>query len=49
MERAEAERFDRRMHEVARKYEGRLAFRYTGPWPPYNFVNVRLTLQQAGR
>jgi hypothetical protein len=49
VERAEAERFDRRMHEVARKYEGRLQFRYTGPWPPYNFVNVRLTLQQGAR
>ncbi|OLC54139.1 MAG: hypothetical protein AUH85_12450 [Chloroflexi bacterium 13_1_40CM_4_68_4] len=48
VERGHAERFDRRMHEVARRYEGRLAFRYTGPWPPYNFVNVRLTLQQSG-
>ena len=47
VERAHSERFDRRMHEIARRYEGRLAFRYTGPWPPYNFVNVRLTLQQS--
>jgi hypothetical protein len=46
VERGHADAFDRRMHEVARRYEGRLAFRYTGPWPPYNFVNVRLTLQQ---
>lgn len=47
VERSEAERFDARMREVARRYEGKLAFRYTGPWPPYNFVNVRLTLEQA--
>jgi hypothetical protein len=47
VERGHADDFDRRMHEVARRYDGRLAFRYTGPWPPYNFVNVRLTLQQS--
>lgn len=47
VEREEAQRFDRRMHEAARRYEGKLTFRYTGPWPPYNFVNVRLTLETA--
>jgi len=24
-----------------------LNFRYTGPWPPYNFVNIRLKLERA--
>jgi Gas vesicle synthesis protein GvpL/GvpF len=24
-----------------------LTFRYTGPWPPYNFVNIRLKLERA--
>jgi hypothetical protein len=47
VDREESERFDRRMHETARRYEGKLTFRYTGPWPPYNFVNVRLTLETA--
>lgn len=47
VERDQADRFDPKMHEVARRYEGKLSFRYTGPWPPYNFVNVRLTLEQA--
>jgi hypothetical protein len=46
VERDQAAEFDARMHEVAAPYEGKLTFRYTGPWPPYNFVNVRLTLEQ---
>jgi hypothetical protein len=25
----------------------KLTFRYTGPWPPYNFVNIRLKLERA--
>jgi Gas vesicle synthesis protein GvpL/GvpF len=27
----------------------KLTFRYTGPWPPYNFVNIRLKLGHAKR
>jgi hypothetical protein len=25
----------------------KLTFKYTGPWPPYNFVNIRLKLERA--
>jgi hypothetical protein len=32
--------------EVAAKHEN-LTFKYTGPWPPYNFVNIRLKLARA--
>jgi hypothetical protein len=48
VEREKANEFDLRVQDIARKYEGRLAFRYTGPWPPYNFVNIRLKLERAG-
>jgi hypothetical protein len=48
VEREKAEKFDSKVQEIARKYEGKLAFRYTGPWPPYNFVNIRLKLERAG-
>ena len=30
-------------------YENKLSFLYTGPWPPYNFVNIRLKLERAER
>src|SRR5438046_6324089 len=34
------------VHKIAKKYGKRLKFKYTGPWPPYNFVNIRLKLER---
>jgi hypothetical protein len=38
--------FDARVKALGAQYD-RLTFRYTGPWPPYNFVNIRLKLERA--
>jgi hypothetical protein len=40
--------FDKRIKEIASHF-GKLTFKYTGPWPPYNFVNIRLKLERAGQ
>jgi hypothetical protein len=40
--------FDARVKEIGARHE-RLNFKYTGPWPPYNFVNIRLKLERADR
>ena len=40
--------FDRRIKEIAATFD-KLTFKYTGPWPPYNFVNIRLKLERAGQ
>ena len=40
------EAFDARVKELGAKHN-MLTFRYTGPWPPYNFVNIRLKLERA--
>jgi hypothetical protein len=40
--------FDRRIKDIASNYD-KLTFKYTGPWPPYNFVNIRLKLERAGQ
>src|SRR5947209_11426444 len=37
--------FDAAVNRVAKKFSDRLNFKYTGPWPPYNFVNIRLKLE----
>ena len=42
-----ADAFDAKVHEIDKKYEGKLTFRYTGPWPPYNFVTIRLQLERS--
>jgi hypothetical protein len=38
--------FDLRVKDIGQRYE-KLTFKYTGPWPPYNFVNIRLKLERA--
>jgi len=40
--------FDRRIKEIASSFD-KLTFKYTGPWPPYNFVNIRLKLERVGQ
>jgi hypothetical protein len=39
--------FDAAVNEIARRFGDRLNFKYTGPWPPYNFVNIRLKLERG--
>jgi len=38
--------FDLAVKGIGARYE-HLTFKYTGPWPPYNFVNIRLKLERA--
>jgi hypothetical protein len=38
--------FDSKVKEIGVRYD-KLDFKYTGPWPPYNFVNIRLKLEHA--
>jgi hypothetical protein len=38
--------FDARVKQLGVSHE-KLTFKYTGPWPPYNFVNIRLKLERA--
>ena len=38
--------FDRIVKQIGAK-NSQLTFKYTGPWPPYNFVNIRLKLERA--
>jgi hypothetical protein len=47
VERDRERAFDEKVREVSRKYEEMLTFKYTGPWPPYNFVNIKLKLERA--
>ena len=47
VERDRERAFDEQVKEISRKYEGLLNFKYTGPWPPYNFVNIKLKLEKA--
>ncbi len=38
--------FDAKVKQIGARHDN-LTFKYTGPWPPYNFVNIRLKLERA--
>ncbi|MGH7664117.1 MAG: GvpL/GvpF family gas vesicle protein [Gemmatimonadaceae bacterium] len=48
VERAREKAFDDMVKAISHRYEDLLTFKYTGPWPPYNFVNIKLKLEKAG-
>ena len=44
--RRDAREFDRCVKALGER-DDKLTYKYTGPWPPYNFVNIRLKLERA--
>ena len=32
--------FNEKVDEIISKYDDKLTFKYTGPWPPYNFIDM---------
>jgi len=47
VDRANATQFEGQVLALADKHAGQLRVTFTGPWPPYNFVNIRLKLEHA--
>src|SRR5438093_6827845 len=45
--RSKQDTFEVYMTDIGKRYEGKLSFKYTGPWPPYNFVTIRLQLERS--
>ena len=45
--REKAKFFDDKIRDINARYEGKLTFKETGPWPPYNFVTIRLQLERS--
>jgi Gas vesicle synthesis protein GvpL/GvpF len=39
--------FEATVNRVAHSFGDRLNFKYTGPWPPYNFINIHLKLERG--
>lgn len=48
VERTGEKALDEQIRLLSRRHGDSLEFRYTGPWPPYNFVNIKLELQKVG-
>lgn len=47
VERDKTQVFDEKLQEIAQRYDGKLFFRQSGPWAPYNFVTIRLQLERS--
>ena len=47
VERAKELEFDAAVEDLSQRYQHLLSFKYTGPWPPYNFVNIKLKLERV--
>jgi hypothetical protein len=45
IDRANEEEFDRKINELYSNWVDKVEFKYTGPWPVYNFVNIRLRIE----
>lgn len=41
------EAFDEKVNEVFEQWEGKADFKYTGPWPAYNFIDIKLKAVDA--
>lgn len=39
---AASESFDQEVERIYKAFDHKLVFNYTGPWPPYNFTNLRI-------
>jgi hypothetical protein len=45
IDRANEEEFDLKINELYTIWKDQVEFKYTGPWPVYNFVNIRLRIE----
>jgi uncharacterized protein YacL (UPF0231 family) len=41
--------FDKEVSELYEQWSAKAEFKYTGPWPPYNFINIRLKIEGDSR
>ncbi|OCA92116.1 GvpL/GvpF family gas vesicle protein [Pseudobacillus wudalianchiensis] len=39
--------FDQKVNDLHEKWKDKVEFSYSGPWPAYNFVNIRLKVEEA--
>ncbi|MFC0471390.1 GvpL/GvpF family gas vesicle protein [Halalkalibacter kiskunsagensis] len=47
IDRDKEEEFDQKVNEAHDEWKDKVEFNYTGPWPAYNFVNIRLKVENS--
>lgn len=46
VERDRETEFDEQVNQLYLNYSGHLIFKYSGPWPPYNFIDIKLKMDE---
>ncbi|WP_163529024.1 GvpL/GvpF family gas vesicle protein [Halobacillus ihumii] len=47
VDRDKEEAFDEKVNEAHEEWKDKVEFNYTGPWPAYNFIDIRLTVEET--
>lgn len=47
IDRGTEEAFDQKVNELHDKWNDKVDFNYTGPWPAYNFINIKLKVEET--
>ncbi|MGG3572931.1 GvpL/GvpF family gas vesicle protein [Bacillus gobiensis] len=47
IDRSKEEPFDQKVNEVHEKWKDKVQFKYSGPWPAYNFINIKLKVEEG--
>jgi hypothetical protein len=48
VDRDQRDAFDAAIDDIEAEYDDELTIKYTGPWPPYNFVDIYIGAEQKG-
>ncbi|RAP75184.1 GvpL/GvpF family gas vesicle protein [Paenibacillus montanisoli] len=46
IDKADESKFDEQVNVLYEKWKDTADFKYTGPWPPYNFINIKLKIEE---
>ncbi|KHE72827.1 GvpL/GvpF family gas vesicle protein [Halobacillus sp. BBL2006] len=47
IDRDKEEAFDKKVNELHERWKDKVDFKYTGPWPAYNFINIKLKVEET--
>ncbi|XKF67209.1 GvpL/GvpF family gas vesicle protein [Virgibacillus necropolis] len=47
IDRGQEEAFDKKVNDIHEKWKDKVDFNYTGPWPAYNFINIKLKVEET--
>lgn len=47
IDRSKEEAFDQKVNAAHEKWKDKVQFNYSGPWPAYNFINIKLKVEEG--